>query len=89
MMETPLRRLRVLLESVFDGTGPDEDCLELTALVEQHRELTTPLIEQLRVHGLLQWQCDEKRISSLHVPALKNSRAEQSLISRSVVRTTL
>lgn len=86
-METPLRRMRLLLESVFEGTGPDEDCLELTALLELHRELTTPLIEQLRVHGLLQWQCDEKSISNLHVPVLKVSRAEQSPMSRSVVRT--
>ncbi len=85
-METPLRRLRVLLESVFEGTGPDEDCLELAALVEQHLELTTPLVEQLQVHGLLQWQCDEKRVSNLHVPALMDSRTEQGLNTPQVAK---
>jgi ferric-dicitrate binding protein FerR (iron transport regulator) len=69
MMDAPEQRLQTLLESIIDGTCSDEERQEFASLVENHLELVTPLIEQLRTHSLLQWQCDEINADDLHVPA--------------------
>ncbi len=64
-MDGAEKHLQRLLEIVIDGTASDEERREFAKLIEQHPDLTSPLVEQLRTHSLLQWQCHE---IDLHLP---------------------
>jgi hypothetical protein len=66
MMDGPEQHLQTLLEGIIDGTSSDAERHEFAELVEQHLELITPLIEQLRTHSLLQWQCDDIKVADLN-----------------------
>jgi ferric-dicitrate binding protein FerR (iron transport regulator) len=70
MSDAPEIRLQVLLDHVLESTGTDAERREFVDLVDRHPELTTPLIEQLRTHSLLQWQCDQVRLSTTDQPEL-------------------
>lgn len=58
-MNASEKRLQMLLDSILDSTGSDAHRRELAGLMENEPELTPQLIEQLRTHSLLQWQCDK------------------------------
>jgi hypothetical protein len=77
MIETPLRRLQLLLESVFDGAGTEDDRLAFTTLIEQHQELTPRVLEQLDIHSLLQWEFDQLQSRNLHLPPISETRGEE------------
>jgi ferric-dicitrate binding protein FerR (iron transport regulator) len=55
MTELPQFRLIKLLDVVLDGSATDTQCKEFSRLVEQHVELRGMVVEQLRIHSLLQW----------------------------------
>jgi hypothetical protein len=86
MIETPLRRLQFLLESVFESPGSEIERREFAALVERHPELTSRLLEQLEIHSLLQWQCDQMDSRNLHLPPLPDSRGEVRESPRRITR---
>jgi ferric-dicitrate binding protein FerR (iron transport regulator) len=69
-MDGAVRQLQGHLEVIIDGTASDEERREFAMLVEQHPDLTAPLVEQLRTHSLLQWQCHE---IDLHLPELAHN----------------
>jgi ferric-dicitrate binding protein FerR (iron transport regulator) len=66
-MDGAEERIQSLLDTVIDGTASDTQRGEFAELVEQHPELTSPLIEQLRTHSLLQWQCHEIKDKNLQL----------------------
>src|SRR4051812_40788382 len=68
IMDAVEKRFEVLLDTILDATGSDEQQLEFARLVDDHPALIRKLIEQLRTHSLLQWQCDEVRIGKVHLP---------------------
>jgi FecR protein len=52
-------QLLELLDSILDRSYSDAQQQEFVRLMEEHPELKDHLIEQLRTHSLLQWQCDQ------------------------------
>ena len=67
-MDGAAEHLQILLDSILDSTASDAQRGEFAQLVEQHPDLITPLIEQMRTHSLLQWICDEVRVGSVQIP---------------------
>jgi hypothetical protein len=54
-------RLWELLDSIVDGSYTDQEQKEFSRLLDENRNLTPGLVEQLRIHSLLQWQWDAVR----------------------------
>lgn len=73
-MSSAKGQLLVLLDCVLDGSGSDSDHQDFSQLVERHHELTPDLVEQLRMHSLLQWQCDQVNVPIAHDTSVQRSR---------------
>jgi ferric-dicitrate binding protein FerR (iron transport regulator) len=63
-------RLLELLDCILDRSYSDAEQQEFVRLMEEHPELKDPLVEQLRTHSLLQWQCDKLGVAVPHAPAV-------------------
>jgi hypothetical protein len=61
-MDSVEKLLQVLLDPILDSTGSDADRREISRLIDRNPELMPSLIEQLRIHSFLQWQCHEIRV---------------------------
>ncbi len=70
------------LDRVLDGSASDAEREHFGQLLETRPELTTELVEQLRIHSLLQWKSDQ-----LNLPASRWSAPRAS--SRTSLRRSL
>lgn len=72
-MDAAEKRLHELLDPILDSSGADAERCEFARLVEEEPALVAPLIEQLRIHSLLQWKCEEVRTTQLVLPKVAES----------------
>jgi hypothetical protein len=56
-MDSNGKRLQELLDGILDGSSTDEQLQEFADLIDRDRQLSAELVEQLRLHSLLQWKC--------------------------------
>jgi hypothetical protein len=67
-MNSAGKRLQELLDGILDGSCTDAQQQELAELVDNHHQLTAELVEQLRLHSLLQWQCGAGKSTTFRKP---------------------
>jgi hypothetical protein len=63
-MSSEERQFMESLDCVLDGSASDTERQRFAQLLETRRELTAELVEQVRMHSLLQWKSDQ-----LNLPA--------------------
>jgi ferric-dicitrate binding protein FerR (iron transport regulator) len=88
MNEGAAKRLQILLDGILDATEPDAQRHEFARLVEQNPDLVAPFIEQMRMHSLLQWLCDEVKAGNVQVPAAAVCSLREATRRRPVDRRT-
>ena len=62
-MDSVQKQFLELLDGALDDSCADGQRERLADLIRQHPQLVDEVINQLRIHSLLQWQCDELRIN--------------------------
>ena len=58
-MTTPEKRIEELIDFVLDGSCTDEQRQEFSALIDDHPELIKGLANEVFIHSLLLWQCED------------------------------
>lgn len=86
-MTNPNAKLREYVDFVLDGSCTDQQREEFAQLIDQHPELTPEIVEQVFMHSLLQWRCEEPEgyPSDLGMPAEFALQSSDDVFQKSAV----